>query len=69
MSDNITLTNEEKRCLQFWMRSAIVELEQRRVHEQLLKRDGIMSANRHNSVVGRRVRRARLNAARPKTLV
>lgn len=65
----ITLTNDERRCLQFWMRSAIVELEQKRVHEQLLKRDGIMSANRHNSVVGRRVRRARITVARPKQLV
>lgn len=68
MSD-ITLTNEEKRCLQFWMRSAIVELEQRRVHETLLKRDGIMSSNRHNSVVGRRVRRARLTSNKQKVLV
>lgn len=68
MSD-ITLTKEEKRCLQFWMRSAIVELEQKRVHETLLKRDGIMSNNRHNSVVGRRVRRSRITSARPKTLV
>lgn len=68
MSD-ITLTNEEKRCLQFWMRSAIVELEQRRVHETLLKRDGIGASNRHNSVVGRRVRRARLTSNKQKVLV
>jgi hypothetical protein len=68
MSDN-TLTNEEKRCLQYWMRSAIIELEQKRVHETLLKRGGIMATNRHNSVVGRRVRRSRLTSARPKALV
>lgn len=54
----IQLTDDEKRCLQFWFRQAIVKLEQQEVCARLLAEHGQEPRPRaHANVAGRRTRR------------
>jgi hypothetical protein len=55
------LTTDEKECLRFWMRQAIVKLEQEEVTAHFIKNDCLdPTGNRHrSSLVKRRSPRSR----------
>jgi hypothetical protein len=49
------LTTDEKECLRFWMRQAIVKLEQEEVTAQFIKNDCLdPTGNRHRSSLVKR---------------
>ncbi|MBX9724807.1 MAG: hypothetical protein K2X81_25605 [Candidatus Obscuribacterales bacterium] len=55
----VTLTADERRCLQMWFRQAIAEVEKAEVFQALIERDGLNKSPEGHRTPGARRRRPR----------